>query len=451
MKIQLKNIGILLLIYLLFLYGFLIGEYKIFPYKFLKNIISNKPQTDTSQNSSKFQYGRWAKLRDTEESPTNQKEAIKKISTLPYLKGYESAQDEFTGLTVYLPHKAYNGVTLYCSGHEPIVYLMDMKGNILHTWSTTFKKVWPDSLPFSIFKEHKQFIRRARVFPNGDLLCVFEYIGLVKLDKNSKVLWNYAEMNHHDIDISQDNYIYSLGHARGGILTRYPNFPFQGVDDEIIILTPEGKEVKKISIFDAFYQSEYANYLNFIVQSDFFHTNTVDIIEKSVARQYDIFKQGDVLVSLRNINSIAVIDIESGKVKWALNGMWHAQHQSEFLENGHIMLFDNKGGNKQSFYKFNKSRIIEFDPFTQQIYWEYTGENQKLFFSHWLGYNQRLPNGNTLITESTQGHIFEVTPHKEIVWEYYNPHRTGKNNELIATVMGAQRLDRNLLTFLKER
>jgi len=131
--------------------------------------------------------------------------------------------------------------------------------------------------------------------------------------------------------------------------------------------------------------------------------------------------------------------------------MWHAQHQSEFLKNGHIMLFDNKGGNKQSYYKFNKSRIIEFDPFTQQIYWEYTGDNQKLFFSHWLGYNQRLPNGNTLITESTQGHIFEVTPNKEIVWEYYNPHRTGENNELIATVMGAQRLDRNLLTFLKEK
>ena len=66
MKIQLKNIGILLLIYILFMYGFIVGEYKIFPYKFLKNIISNKSQTDTSQNSSKFLYGRWSRLRGTE-------------------------------------------------------------------------------------------------------------------------------------------------------------------------------------------------------------------------------------------------------------------------------------------------------------------------------------------------------------------------------------------------
>jgi len=63
--------------------------------------------------------------------------------------------------------------------------------------------------------------------------------------------------------------------------------------------------------------------------------------------------------------------------------------------------------------------------------------------------NQRLPNGNTLITESTQGRIFEVTPENEIVWEYYNPHRTGEENELIATVMGARRLNGKKLIFLE--
>ena len=153
---------------------------------------------------------------------------------------------------------------------------------------------------------------------------------------------------------------------------------------------------------------------------------------------------------MRNINTIAVIDIESGKVKWALTGMWYAQHQPVFLDNGHILLFDNKGGNNRSYFEFGRSKIIEFHPFTQKVYWEYRGENQKLFFSHYLGYNQRLPNGNTLITESTQGRIFEVTLDKKIVWEYYNPHRTGENNELIATVMGAQRIERNKLRFLDE-
>ena len=43
-----------------------------------------------------------------------------------------------------------------------------------------------------------------------------------------------------------------------------------------------------------------------------------------------------------------------------------------------------------------------------------------------------MPNGNTLICEGAPGRIFEVTPSREIVWEYVNPFfypdpRTGAN------------------------
>ena len=34
---------------------------------------------------------------------------------------------------------------------------------------------------------------------------------------------------------------------------------------------------------------------------------------------------------------------------------------------------------------------------------------------------QRLPNGNTLITESDRGYVFEVTPEQETVWRFANP------------------------------
>ena len=39
---------------------------------------------------------------------------------------------------------------------------------------------------------------------------------------------------------------------------------------------------------------------------------------------------------------------------------------------------------------------------------------------------QRLPNGNTLITEGTDGRLIEVTRDHEIVWEYISPYY-GKN------------------------
>ena len=55
--------------------------------------------------------------------------------------------------------------------------------------------------------------------------------------------------------------------------------------------------------------------------------------------------------------------------------------------------------------------------------WEYSlsGQGRFLFFSHYVSSVQRLPNGNTLITEGADGRIFEVTPEDEIVWEYVSP------------------------------
>ena len=53
------------------------------------------------------------------------------------------------------------------------------------------------------------------------------------------------------------------------------------------------------------------------------------------------------------------------------------------------------------------------------IVWEY--ENGEDFFSPFRSGNQRLPNGNTLICECDAGHLFEVTPEKEIVWDFYSP------------------------------
>ncbi len=45
---------------------------------------------------------------------------------------------------------------------------------------------------------------------------------------------------------------------------------------------------------------------------------------------------------------------------------------------------------------------------------------------------QRLPNGNTLITEGADGRIFEVTSEHEIVWEYISPYYgKGRNHNMV--------------------
>jgi len=58
---------------------------------------------------------------------------------------------------------------------------------------------------------------------------------------------------------------------------------------------------------------------------------------------------------------------------------------------------------------------------SNQIVWIYGSKRNTAFFSHIGSGCQRLPNNNTLICSSTEGHIFEVTSEGELVWEYINP------------------------------
>ena len=100
-------------------------------------------------------------------------------------------------------------------------------------------------------------------------------------------------------------------------------------------------------------------------------------------------------------------------------GPWRAQHDPRFLENGNMLLFDNRGNLGEG----GRSRILEFDPQTAGIIWSYYGKPDDKFSSDARGMSQRLPNGNTLITESNPGRIFEVTPDGTTVWEFIVPVR----------------------------
>jgi len=156
-------------------------------------------------------------------------------------------------------------------------------------------------------------------------------------------------------------------------------------------------------------------------------------------------------VSLRNPSATIVIDGRTETVKWISRGLFTAQHQAWFLSTGSVMLLDNAGGNQAFPLTSDRSRIIEFEPITQEILWSYPPRGQEAdFCTGMLGYVERLPGGNTLITESMQGHLIEVTPAGEVVWEYYSPYRAGEDDELIATPMGARRIPRAALPFLDE-
>jgi hypothetical protein len=196
-------------------------------------------------------------------------------------------------------------------------------------------------------------------------------------------------------------------------------------------LSPEGKLVREpISVLAAFQDTPYATLLEMLkwpykrdVPADWamvpqdvrslaydpLHTNSVKVLSRDLAAEFPLFKPGHLLISIRNMNVLAMLDPESGKVAWAARGPWFAQHDAQFLDNGRLLLFDNLGIARGS-------RVLEYDPRTQAFPWFYDGAPGAPFYSAERGLCQRLPNGNTLIVNSEGNELVEVTAAKEIVW-----------------------------------
>jgi len=128
-----------------------------------------------------------------------------------------------------------------------------------------------------------------------------------------------------------------------------------------------------------------------------------------------------VMFSFRNISTIGMIDKATGEIVWRLGGEALAQqHDPSLLPNGNVLVYDN--GSHSAHHALPFSRVIEVDPATNNIVWEYFDNPAYNFFSPYISGARRLPNGNTLITEGMFGRMFQVTPVGDVVWEYINPH-----------------------------
>jgi hypothetical protein len=212
------------------------------------------------------------------------------------------------------------------------------------------------------------------------------------------------------------------------------------LEDFVVVLSPDGEQLKKVSLTRAMAQSRF-KLLHLAIPDyalgDPLHANSVQYITAEQAKSFPFAKEGDVLLSFRDMSALAVVSIETGEMVWAMRGPWLWQHDASLLPNGHITLFDNLGG----FRDDNAARVLEVDPKTGAVLWSYQGDESRPFHSPLRSSVETLPNGNVLITESDGGRIFEVTRQGEIVWNFVNPTRGGAHGEMIAIATWGQRID----------
>jgi len=362
---------------------------------------------------------------------------------------WQSERGPETGVTVNTD-EAYPGYTLYTSGHGTEAMLVSLDGKLVHSWKVAYSEIWNDSSPVKKPQpDNFLYMRKATLLPDGGLLAIVVATGdtpwgygMVKLDKDSNVVWSYLGQTHHDFDIAADGRIYGLTHEmRRTTFEGHPQLTVPRLDDFVVVLSPEGKEVKKVSILDALARSKYEWLLNRVPwynKHDFIHTNNIDLIESAEAQALPFAKEGQVLLSFRDINTIALLDLESEEIVWALRGAWIAQHDPDILPNGHLLVYDNLGG----FGEGGRTRILEIDPVSTGIVWRYEGSGEQPFFSEARGAQERLPNGNTLITETAGGRLLEVSQDGRIVWEFFNPVRAENpetGQRIVPIVSWAQR------------
>ncbi len=360
---------------------------------------------------------------------------LKSMMALTYLQGYFKAPEK-TNVTLYNRQLSNKGYNLYSSGHAAYAPLIDMKGHVLHEWAYDIKKIWPQKT----FDETTPFWENVYLYPNGDLLAIYHNGGIIKINKDSKLLWSYDCSAHHDLDVDENGNIYTLTNdwtkLKPGVLI---------IDNAIIMLSSDGKLIKKISFVRLMHRSQSQSVealLKRVIgmalagEQDVYHANTLQIIDENTSiPNSPIFKKGNILISILTLSTLAVIDPKLEEIVWIAGPrLWvEGQHNTTLLPNGNMLTFDNH-------YQSQKkhSRVLEFKPLSKEIVWEYKPID---FFTDTHGSQQRLPNGNTLLVEANKGRVLEVTTDKQIVWEFLNPHRTGKDNNLIPAIFAMYRID----------
>lgn len=136
---------------------------------------------------------------------------------------------------------------------------------------------------------------------------------------------------------------------------------------------------------------------------------------------------GNYVVSWRNLSQIMFLDPHTGVVLSRIGGAksnyrfvddplggFSKQHAVKILPNGNLLVFDNGTDHSPS-----QSRGVEYhlDPATRtaRLVWQYRPATP--MFAEFVGWVQRLTNGDTWVAFSILGRVVEADPRGKLIWE----------------------------------
>jgi len=323
------------------------------------------------------------------------------------------------GLITYKSEKAYNGFTLFTPTSDPdsTTHLIDMEGRIVHQWKLggwvrAHMELLPNGNIFGGVYDH------SKPFPQ----YAFCGADLVEMDWDGNVVWKYEDyhadihdrsrlengntMIMHHVDVSED----LQKKVQGGVPGSEKDYGFDTMHSFVLQeISPEGKVIKEMEVYKKL-DPELDRITPLGTRGMWPGLNSIEEMPN-----------GDIMCTSYNCSNIYIFDRETGDVKWRWgHGILSFPHDPQVLDNGNILLLDNQRF-PTMWMPPDASRIIEVNPKSEEIEWEFRTDNPVDFHNTYGGGVQRLPNGNTLVCQGAKGEFFEVAVDGDIVWEYVNP------------------------------
>jgi len=376
-----------------------------------------------------------------------------------------------TGTTLHDSSQSWKGYVLF-GAPDGRTHLVDLEGNDVHTWQ---HRGFPSELidpAVNAGRLGHVLVQLERSAEGGRFNGIFDNKSVGELDWQGRVVWSWsggteshaARQTHDHERLANGNTLLLTSVAR-----RLPGFTPPDVTDQVVReVDPRGDVVWSWSVAEHLEQfgipAEGLALLRRSVGSGSGNHGFLTINNLTTLGQNHWFDAGDarfhpdnLIIDSREANFIAIIDKRSGDVVWRLGpdfieppfpasarllqhelprrvDQLSGQHDAHLIPKGlpgagNLLVFDNQGAAgfpPARLGIFAGSRVLEIDPTTQDIVWQYTGEDSGApawsFHSSFISSARRLPNGNTLIDEGQNGRIFQVTSRGKIVWEYVNPY-----------------------------
>jgi hypothetical protein len=320
-----------------------------------------------------------------------------------------------------------------------LAWVMDRSRTVHHAWPIDRDAPWGD------IRRHHGFTQVDQIYPsglhlydNGDLLVsyqarnAFPYsVGLAKFDKNGKLLWQKENFSHHWFYVDLDGFIYTPSHQLVDSPLPIPQTQEALVceegkiyEDVILVLKPSGELMRTISALSAMFESGYGGLIHMTQSScDPLHLNDVRLLKEEDALGYPTLSVGDMLISMRELNTVAIMDATNGRIKWITSGLTIRQHAPRFLGDNSLLIFDNLGGPADK----GGSRLAKIDLTTRTLttLFPNSGTPPELgFFSEYAGHvDLDLQRSSALVSLTTEGRVVEIDLRTgEVLWDYDNTH-----------------------------